>query len=436
MAITQPQQILATSINPALLHHDPLTGLPDRFGLSDVLAQVLHQSLTQQSQAAYFVIGIDHMQRINQQYGLAVGHDVLRAVARTLDQIFDEPHYLCWLGGDTFGLVIHDLDQRSIDTLGTVLLELFRAQPICPQIASPVLVSVGGVAIPGTFKLVSDIVNGAELALRNAKEQGRNRFHSCDAKQITPTYDAARLACLVRESLAHDKIMLAWQPVVENASGRVLFYEALARLQGDDGQPIPAVTFIPVVEQLSLSFAFDSKVLALAVNELRQHPALQLAINVSGYTASQPQWTNVVTKALEGRRDLASRLIIEITETAEILDLEHACNFIAANNNLGGRIALDDFGAGYTSLKQLRTLAVQIMKIDRALITDLLENNEQQVVVRALISLARGLGLHVVAEGVEDQQVADWLSAHKVDSQQGYHHGRPQMERPWAQLGA
>ncbi|MBI1272932.1 MAG: EAL domain-containing protein [Alphaproteobacteria bacterium] len=432
MHITHPHYTFGASIDASLLHYDPLTGLPDRRGLSDIVGAASEQAAKYPQGGAYFVAGIDHMQRINRTYGLEAGHDVLRHVALLLATYFDDRAHICWLGGDTFGIVVPDLGVKTMAETAEAVLEMFRTARAPAPLEGPVLVSLGGIVMPSIFPLVSDIVHGAESAMQKAKDSGRNCFASCRETMREAAPDANEIAALVRTAIADNKIQLAWQPIVESSTGEVLFYEALARLSDEAGRPLSAAAFIPVVEQLGLSYAFDCKVLALAVEELKQHPSLQLSINVSGYTAAQPGWSGEVQTAMAGRRDISERLIIEITETADVIDFEHTTNFIAANQAMGGRTALDDFGAGFTSIKQLRTLPVQIMKLDRALVTDLLDHHEQQVVIRSLVALARGLGLRIVAEGVEDQDVADWLSAHHVDYQQGYHHGRPQMNRPWA----
>ena len=198
-----------------------------------------------------------------------------------------------------------------------------------------------------------------------------------------------------------------------------------------EGQPIAAARFMPVVEAMGLSYALDCRVLSLAIAELRAHPGLQLAINIAAATSENPAWPDMLEKTLSNRRDLAARLIIEITESSPIRDLARARAFIARARALGNKVALDDFGAGHTSVQQLTGLPLQLMKIDRTLVQDIHTSPRQQEVMRAMITLARSLGLHIVAEGVEHEAAAAWLRDADVEMQQGFFHGHPQPDRPW-----
>ena len=171
--------------------------------------------------------------------------------------------------------------------------------------------------------------------------------------------------------------------------------------------------------------------LHLAVKELEQSPQLRLAINVSAITAAQADWPAYMESVLGGRPDISNRLIVEITETAAIMDVEAARTFIEALKKLGGQAALDDFGAGFTSIRHLQALSFNYMKIDRELLLNLIGNKHQEHLVRTLIYLAKGLGLITIAEGIEDQTIADWLLKEKVELLQGYHFGKPTLDRPW-----
>jgi EAL domain-containing protein (putative c-di-GMP-specific phosphodiesterase class I) len=159
-------------------------------------------------------------------------------------------------------------------------------------------------------------------------------------------------------------------------------------------------------------------------------PTLSLAVNISGLTASQADWPEYIRSVLESRSDVARRLVIEITETAAIVDISETRRFVETLRELGGRVALDDFGAGSTSIRYLRELGLSIMKIDKDLLNGLTTNKEQQHLVMVLIDLARGLGIETVAEGVETQEVATWLHNAKVDYMQGYFFGKPSLDLP------
>jgi len=238
----------------------------------------------------------------------------------------------------------------------------------------------------------------------------------------------------IKHAFKHNGFRLAYQPVIETATSRILFYEALVRMFDDDGQPIAAAKFVPAIEQLGLAFELDRLVLDMAIKELEAYPDLCLAINVSGLTASQSEWPDHVRQVLGQRPQAAQRLIIEITETAAIVDVSETRRFVDSIKELGSRVALDDFGAGFTSIRHLRSLSLSIMKIDKDLLHNLTTNSEQQHLVRVLIELARGLGLKTVAEGVETEEMAAWFRREKVDMMQGYYFGKPSLDRPWLDI--
>ena len=273
----------------------------------------------------------------------------------------------------------------------------------------------------------------AEQALHDAHARGRNLFvEYADSPQRTQDNRLLlQLGERIKHAFKNDGFRLAYQPIIDAASGDVESYEALVRMFGDDGQPIPAALFVPAIEQLGLAFELDRRVLDMAVMELDAYPDLRLAINVSGLTASQADWPDYVKQVLTDRPDSARRLVVEITETAAIVDVGETKRFVDQLRALGGQVSLDDFGAGFTSIRHLRSLSLSIMKIDKDLLHNVMIHPEQQHLVRMLIELARGLGLKTVAEGVETEDVAAWLRKAKVDLMQGYYFGKPMLGRPW-----
>jgi EAL domain-containing protein (putative c-di-GMP-specific phosphodiesterase class I) len=275
-----------------------------------------------------------------------------------------------------------------------------------------------------------------EQALREARQRGRNQFveYQDSPARVQENRSVLEIADRVKQALRYKRLKLAFQPIIEAETGHVLFYEALARLLRDDGSIMAAAEFIPIVEQQGLAGELDRHVLDLAVGELEREKSLRLAVNVSGLTAAQADWPNYIRQLLAPRPDVASRMIIEITETAAIMDVAETKRLVETLNDLGSHVALDDFGAGSTSIRHLRSLSLSIMKIDRELLLNLIGNSEQQHLVRMLIQLARGLGLKTVAEGVETEDVAQWLIKEKVDMMQGYYFGRPSLDRPWLDL--
>lgn len=434
MYIEIPQRLLAIALPDNQLRIDPVLGLPDRFGLGTVLEQVQQQALHHPVAASYFVLGVDRMRLLQQVFGIETGHKILFTLAQRLQRHCAGRAHVCWLGGDMFAIVM--LHEESVATadLATALQDLLRDPQQSWPLDAHVTVSIGAVAVATLTPQA--VIAAGESALREAKQSGRNACVVHDAAHHTPHQemqaDQLRTARLVQRALQEETLYLVYQPVVCSRTGQVLFYEALVRMQDKDGNPIAAAAFIPAVEQFGLSYTLDCRVLQLAVAELKAHPELQLAINIAASTSENADWHTHLDTTLGNRRDLAARLIIEITETTQIRDLARAKQFVDRARALGGRVAIDDFGAGYTSVQHLTGLPIHLMKIDRALVHNVQHNPQQQNVMRAMIALARSLGLSIVAEGVEDAGAADWLRAEDVDMQQGYHHGHPALLRAGA----
>src|SRR5690606_2162050 len=221
-------------------------------------------------------------------------------------------------------------------------------------------------------------------------------------------------------------------PVVTATDHRTVFYECLLRMRDEAGELVPAGAFVPVVEQLGLMRLVDRHVLDLSVRELVEHPDVTLAINISGMTATDQSWLRALLAQLKGKPEVARRLIVEITETAALHDIEESARFVGTLRDLGCRVAVDDFGAGFTSFRHLRSLTVDVVKIDGSFVRNLSENVDNQLFVRNLLGLAAAFGLETVAECVETQEDAAFLVGEGVKSLQGYYFGRPSLERPWA----
>jgi EAL domain-containing protein (putative c-di-GMP-specific phosphodiesterase class I) len=338
------------------------------------------------------------------------------------------------VGGDLFGVLLPEPLGHDFSTITERILEDFRNRPVMTSVAPlHITVSIGGVQLAKVAKTATESMIFAEQALHDAHQRGRNLFieYLDSPERVHENRQALELGERIKRAFKHDGFKLAFQAVVDGQNLMPLFYEVLVRMTSDDGQLVPAAKFVPVIEQLGLAAELDRLVLDLAVRELETYPDLSLAINVSGLTAAQADWPTHVRKVLSPRPDVARRLIVEITETAAIVDVSETRRFVEALRELGGRVALDDFGAGFTSIRHLRSLALSIMKIDKDLLHDLLNNGEQQHLVRMLIEIARGLGLKTVAEGVETAEICEWLKRERVDMMQGYYFAKPTLERPW-----
>jgi EAL domain-containing protein (putative c-di-GMP-specific phosphodiesterase class I) len=239
------------------------------------------------------------------------------------------------------------------------------------------------------------------------------------------------IGALVKAALRQNRLLFAFQPVVCAATGKVDYFECLLRMRDESGNVIPGAGFISPVEQLGLIGHIDRFVLEAAVREVGTVSDVKLGFNVSGLTAGDRPWLRSLIGRLRGRPELARRLVVEITETAALDDIEESARFVDTLRDAGCRVALDDFGAGHTSLRHLQSLAVDIVKIDGSFIRNLADSPENRVFLRHLIGLTKGFGLSTVAECVESAEDAALLRDEGIGYLQGYHIGPPTIERPW-----
>ena len=235
----------------------------------------------------------------------------------------------------------------------------------------------------------------------------------------------------VEKALRQDRLLFAFQPVVCAATGRIDYFECLLRMRDEERGLVACGEFIEAIEQVGLIGLIDRYVVRKVAEELAAHPDVRLGLNVSGLTACDREWLRSIIGLLRRRHDLARRLVVEITETAALDNLAESVRFVDALRDIGCRVALDDFGAGNTSLRHLQVLAVDTLKIDGSFVRSLPSSVENRVFLRHLLSLARDFGLHTVGECVETAEEAALLRAEGIGYLQGFHCGRPTIARAW-----
>jgi EAL domain-containing protein (putative c-di-GMP-specific phosphodiesterase class I) len=273
----------------------------------------------------------------------------------------------------------------------------------------------------------------AEQALEKARANGRDGFA---AYQLSPQRETARLRQMqiadeVVLALKENRLKLAYQPIVAARSRKVSHYECLLRMVKPDGSILTAGHFVPAAEQMGIVHLVDRFALEAAVATLKAQPQVTLAVNVSGTAASDPAWLQEFVEYIRATKDVAPRLIVELTETAALHHFEENAQFVSQLRELGVRVAIDDFGAGYTSFRNLQMLHVDTVKIDGSYVKDLSQSPENQVFVRTLVGLARSFDIKTVAEWVSSDDDAALLQTFGVDYFQGFHFGEPVTDPIW-----
>jgi EAL domain-containing protein (putative c-di-GMP-specific phosphodiesterase class I) len=232
-------------------------------------------------------------------------------------------------------------------------------------------------------------------------------------------------------ALSEQRLRLAFQPVVDIRTRETVFHEALLRLAQPDGSIASAGQIVPLAERLGLSRLFDLAVLDRVLDTLARHPDARLSLNVAPETAAGADWLAKFARIVGQQPDIGSRIIVEITETSAIRNLDETAYFVSTVHDLGARLAIDDFGAGFTSFRNLRALRVDMVKIDGSFIATLPTSPDDQVFVHRLVELAQDLGIETVAEWVQDEETIALLAGWGVDRIQGNLSGAASLTPPW-----
>jgi diguanylate cyclase (GGDEF)-like protein len=421
-----------------LSRHDPLTGELNRTHLVAALAEAIEETTRFRSSCAFMLIGIDHLARINDAFGFDVADAVISEVARRIRARLRAGDVLGRFSGNKFGLILRNCTVDDINVAAERFLAGVR-DDVVPTKSGPVSVtaSIGAVSVPRYARSADEAINRAHETLDTAK---RRRAGSFSLWRPNVERDAQRRVNIrvtdeIVTALNERRIVMAFEPVVEAHSRSASFYECLIRMEQDDGQVLLAPDIVPVAEKLGLIRLVDHRVLELVVAELAASPNVQLSLNISPDTTMDPDWWASIESLMRAHPGVAERLIVEITETVAIQDIDDLRGFVTRLKNFGSRIAIDDFGAGYTSFRNLRKLGVDIVKIDGAFVQNVARSADDRAFVQTLIDLARRLQIKTVAEWVQDEESAVMLRDWGCDYIQGRLIGLASSRRPWGGRG-
>jgi diguanylate cyclase (GGDEF)-like protein len=417
-----------------LSRHDPLTGELNRTHLLATLAEVIEESQRFRFACAFMLIGIDHLARINDAFGFDVADGVVLEVAQRIRARLRGGDTLGRFSGNKFGLILKNCTMDDMTVAAERFLAAVRDE-VVPTKSGPVAVTVtiGAVSVPRHARSVEEAVNRAHETLDSAK---RRRIGSFSTWRPNVERDAQRKVNIrvtdeIVTALNERRIVTAFEPVVHADTRQTAFYECLVRMRQDDGRAVLAPDIVPVAERLGLIRLVDHRILELVVAELASAPDVTLSLNISPETTMDPDWWASIESMMRAHPGVAERLIVEITETVEIQDIDDLRGFVTRLKDLGSRIAIDDFGAGHTSFRNLRKLGVDIVKIDGAFVQNLARSADDRAFVQTLVELARRLQIKTVAEWVQDDSSVTLLRDWGCDYIQGRLIGLASIEKPW-----
>ncbi|RZN13600.1 bifunctional diguanylate cyclase/phosphodiesterase [Bradyrhizobium sp. Leo121] len=417
-----------------LSRHDPLTGELNRTHLIAALAEAIEEAARFRSSCAFMMIGIDHLARINDAFGFDVADAVIAEISKRIRARLRGGDVLGRFSGNKFGLILRNCTVDDANVAAERFLTAVREE-IVPTKSGPVSVtaSIGAVSVPRHARSADEAINRAQETLDTTKSRRAGSFllWKPNVERDAQRRVNIRVTDEIVTALNERRIVVAFEPVVEVQSRQPAFYECLVRMQQEDGRALSAPDIVPVAERLGLIRLVDHRVLELAVAELAASPEVQLSLNISPDTTMDPDWLSGIESLMAAHPGVGERLIVEITETVAISNLDEVRGFVTRLKNFGSRIAIDDFGAGYTSFRNLRKLGVDIVKIDGAFVQNIAHSADDRAFVQTLLDLARRLGIKTVAEWVQDEASAVMLREWGCDYIQGRLIGLASPTRPW-----
>ncbi len=418
-----------------LANRDELTGHLNRNALRTELAQAIDKAKEESRHCAFIVASVDRLAMINDGFGFDAGEEVIVGVGERLAHSLRGSDIIGRTAGNKFGVILKNCKDSDIAIVSGRLRAAVRDSVIetCGGQVSATC-SVGAVWLPGAASNSQEAMLRAEEALDKARERGRDGFA---VYEHSPQRESGRLRQMsiadeIVAALKENRLRLAYQPIIGAKSRRRSHYESLLRMIRPDGQIVTAGYFVPAAEHMGIVHLVDRFALETVVGKLKEHKTVTIAVNVSGTAAGDPAWLQGFVDYIRDHAQVASRLIVELTETAALHLFEENARFITQLKELGVRVAIDDFGAGYTSFRNLQMLHVDTVKIDGSYVKDLVASPENQVFVRTLVGLAKNLGIKTVAEWVGSDADAGLLQSFGVDYFQGFHFGEPKLEPDWS----
>ncbi|MEL7028230.1 MAG: bifunctional diguanylate cyclase/phosphodiesterase [Pseudomonadota bacterium] len=413
---------------------DDLTGHFSRAKLRRELDAWTADPSSREGAPAYLVAGIDDLGAINTDFGFDVADEVICNIASRIESILGAADCLGRSAGNKFGLL---LSQSSTGELAE------RAREIISVVRSSLIdTSAGGIAASislGAVILDDDVASSeaamarAEAALDEARRAGRASWavFSERTDRIGSRRRNSHLTDEILSALNERRVRIAFQPIVADVGETPRRFECLVRLVREDGAVAPAGEIIGAAERLGLVHLLDRRVLELATQVLQTTPDIRLNLNVSWETVKDPVWMDGYLAHLRAHQTVAPRLTVELTETSAVDAVEISCEFVSMIKEIGCSFAIDDFGAGYTSFRNLKAMDIDVLKIDGSFVTGVSESRDNQLFVRTLLDLARNFGVATVAEWVDNPSDAMLLKGLGVDYLQGFFIGKPELEPSW-----
>jgi len=406
---------------------DTLTGLPNRFAFNEKVEAVLVDPQFREGSYGVLAVDMTRFSRVNECMGAMAGDELLITFARRLVSALRPSDVLARTSGDEFGILMR-LDRgpgdalRAAERIKAVLTLPFRLSDLEIRVDC----AIGCAILNQGVASADEVFRNAQFALKNAKQMGTTQIY--EPVQAEAVRRRFSMETELRCAIETDGLTLAYQPLIELKTGRVAGFEALARWTDDEGRVIPPAEFIPVAEESGLIVQLGRWALETATRTLAEWDRatgvelpIGISVNMSPIQISRDDVAAAVSAALGASGISGARLTVELTESAIIQDPERAAKALNALKRLDARVAMDDFGTGYTSLASMQLLPIDALKIDQRFIAAMIEDGDSAAIVHAILSLAKALGMETTAEGIDSEELAHGLAELGCTYGQGFH---------------
>ncbi|MEO5327048.1 MAG: EAL domain-containing protein [Magnetococcus sp. THC-1_WYH] len=417
-----------------LAFFDPLTALPNRMLFRDRLLHEFEAAKRFKTLVVVFFIDLDRFKHVNDTLGHAAGDQLLVEVARRLCQCVRTADTVSRLGGDEFTVILSGMKspQEAEPIARKIITALMEPIPI-QEYKAHIGASVGISVFPNDGTTFDEITKFADVAMYHAKESGRGNFKFFEERMNTHSIRRAALENSLRQAMDANEFILHYQPKLSIVTRNIVGMESLVRWRRADGTMVSPADFIPLAEETGLIIPMGKSILHSACHFNKKRiddggPPLRVAVNLSARQFQQKDLLKMVKDTLLESGLDPQWLELEVTESMMMEDEKQAIATLKQLRDLGVSISMDDFGTGYSSLSYLKRLPIQALKIDQSFVRDLTENSDDAAIVLAIVSMAKSLKLHVVAEGVENKQQVEFLEKIECDELQGYYFSRPLAE--------
>lgn len=414
-----------------LAYYDLTTDLPNRHFFQERLDKAVERAVTTQKKMVLLFLDLDNFKIVNDTLGHKTGDQLLKQASARLSNVLRRDDYICRVGGDEFAIIIEDIDE--IDVTEIVIdkcLDAFSNPFVFDDKKFFIGVSIGASVCPDDATTANSLLVNSDIAMYEAKVRGKNNYQFFSPEMNEAQNKKYQLESELRHAIKKNQLELYYQPQINTRDGKLNGVEALMRWNHPTKGIISPEKFIPVAEETGLILSLGEWLINTACNQGKLITTfgpdkLTIAINISGIQIQEESFIDQISNALNNSGLEPSQLEIELTESTLMEDSEFIINKMKQLQQLGTHISIDDFGTGYSSMSYLKSFPISKLKIDKSFISGLPKSSEDAAITRAIIAMAHGMRIKVVAEGVEHSDQVDFLRSCECDVIQGYYYAKP-----------